>query len=178
MVERRVIRVLVTYSKTHFFLDGGRQRGIVADALLELEKALNEKLGLRGARKLHLAAIPVNRNDLVAFLEQGRYASSPAVRFNPFIRVLNALELVVESELFTFEAAQLGLTTACLYLYNNIVQQTKRRVICRQSLRTRTQGQLSQLFAMKLPQRENPSSFGAGMRKMWRSSQLTSSRVC
>jgi membrane-bound lytic murein transglycosylase MltF len=71
MVERRVIRVLVTHSKTHFFLDGGRQRGIVADALLELEKVLNEELEL-GARKLHLAAIPVNRNDLIPFLEQGR----------------------------------------------------------------------------------------------------------
>jgi membrane-bound lytic murein transglycosylase MltF len=71
MVERRVIRVLVTHSKTHFFIDGGRQRGIVADALLELEKALNEELDL-GARKLHLAAIPVNRNDLIPFLEQGR----------------------------------------------------------------------------------------------------------
>jgi membrane-bound lytic murein transglycosylase MltF len=71
MVEQRVIRVLVTYSKTHFFLNRGRQRGIVADALLELEKAFNEKLKL-GARKLHFAAIPVNRNDLIPFLEQGR----------------------------------------------------------------------------------------------------------
>ena len=71
MVERRVIRVLVTPNKTHFFLDGGRQRGIVADALLELENALNDQLDL-GARKLSVAAIPVNRNDLIPYLEQGR----------------------------------------------------------------------------------------------------------
>jgi ABC-type amino acid transport substrate-binding protein len=71
MIERRVIRVLVTQSKTHFFLDRGRQRGIVADALLQLEEALNKELDL-GTRKLHLAAIPVNRNDLIPFLEQGR----------------------------------------------------------------------------------------------------------
>jgi len=35
MVEARVIRVLVTYNKTNFFLDGGTQRGITADALRE-----------------------------------------------------------------------------------------------------------------------------------------------
>ena len=32
MVERRVIRVLVTYNKTNFFIDRGNQRGIVAEA--------------------------------------------------------------------------------------------------------------------------------------------------
>ena len=64
MVDLRVIRVLVTHNRTHFFFDGGRQRGIVADALLELEKALNDELKL-GARKLHVAAIPVKRDQLI-----------------------------------------------------------------------------------------------------------------
>ena len=41
-----MIRVLVTYNKTNFFLDGGTQRGVTADALREFEKALNKELRL------------------------------------------------------------------------------------------------------------------------------------
>jgi membrane-bound lytic murein transglycosylase MltF len=71
MVEDRVIRVLVTYNKTNFFLDGGTQRGITADALREFEKALNNELRL-GRRPLQVAAIPVLRDQLIPFLEEGR----------------------------------------------------------------------------------------------------------
>ena len=71
MVEDRVIRVLVTYNKTNFFLDGGTQRGISADALREFEKALNKELRL-GRRSMHVAAIPVLRDQLIPFLEEGR----------------------------------------------------------------------------------------------------------
>jgi membrane-bound lytic murein transglycosylase MltF len=71
MIEDRVIRVLVTYNRTNFFLDGGSQRGISADALHEFEKELNKELRL-GRRSLHVAAIPVLRDQLITFLEQGR----------------------------------------------------------------------------------------------------------
>ena len=71
MVENRVIRVLVTHNKTNFFLDGGTQRGITADALREFEKALNKELRL-GRRPMQVAAIPVLRDQLIPFLEQGR----------------------------------------------------------------------------------------------------------
>ncbi len=71
MVEQRVIRVLVTHNKTNFFLDGGTQRGITADLLREFEKDLNKELKL-GRRPLHVAAIPVLRDQLIPFLEQGR----------------------------------------------------------------------------------------------------------
>jgi membrane-bound lytic murein transglycosylase MltF len=71
MVEDRVIRVLVTYNKTNFFLDGGTQRGVSADALREFEKALNKELRL-GRRPMHVAAIPVLRDQLIPFLEEGR----------------------------------------------------------------------------------------------------------
>jgi membrane-bound lytic murein transglycosylase MltF len=71
MVKDRVIRVLVTHNRTNFFLDGGTQRGITADALHEFEKALNKELGL-GRRPLHIAAIPVPRDQLIPFLEEGR----------------------------------------------------------------------------------------------------------
>ncbi len=71
MVEARIIRVLVTYNKTNFFLDGGTQRGVTADALREFEKYLNKELKL-GRRPLHVAAIPVLRDQLIPFLEEGR----------------------------------------------------------------------------------------------------------
>jgi membrane-bound lytic murein transglycosylase MltF len=71
MVEDRVIRVLVTYNKTNFFLDGGTQRGISADVLHEFEKSLNKELRL-GRRPMHVAAIPVLRDQLIPFLEEGR----------------------------------------------------------------------------------------------------------
>jgi membrane-bound lytic murein transglycosylase MltF len=71
MVEEREIRVLVTYNRTNFFLDGGTQRGITADALREFEKALNKELKLR-KRPLHIAAIPVLHEQLIPYLEAGR----------------------------------------------------------------------------------------------------------
>ena len=71
MLDRRVIRALVTYSRTSFFLDQGRQRGITADAFVELEKHLNATLDV-GARKMHVAAIPVNRDQLIPYLAEGR----------------------------------------------------------------------------------------------------------
>ncbi len=71
MVENKVIRVLVTSSRTNFFLDGGTQRGITAEVLREFEKFLNKELRL-GSEPLHVAAIPVLRDQLIPFLEQGR----------------------------------------------------------------------------------------------------------
>ncbi len=71
MVERRTIRALVVYNKTNFFLDGGTQRGITAEFLREFETALNTELKL-GSRPLHVMAIPVARDQLIPFLEEGR----------------------------------------------------------------------------------------------------------
>lgn len=71
MVAKRRIRVVVTYNHTHFFLDQGRARGIVADALHEWERALNQELKL-GSPRLDLVAIPVSRDELLSHLEEGR----------------------------------------------------------------------------------------------------------
>jgi len=71
MVEQRTIRALVARDRTNFFLDGGRQRGLAAEALYRLEVMLNEKLGFR-SRPLNIAAIPVPRDQLISYLEQGR----------------------------------------------------------------------------------------------------------
>jgi membrane-bound lytic murein transglycosylase MltF len=71
MNKQRVVRVLVTHNRTNFFLDGGTQRGLTADLLREFERHLNKELKL-GRRPLHVAAVPVPRDQLIPFLEQGR----------------------------------------------------------------------------------------------------------
>ncbi len=49
MVKRRVIRVLVPASRTLYFEDRGRLRGISYDAVQEFERSLNRKLADRSA---------------------------------------------------------------------------------------------------------------------------------
>lgn len=43
MLDRRVIRVLTTYSKTFFFIDKGTQRGATHDIFIEYERSLNQQ---------------------------------------------------------------------------------------------------------------------------------------
>jgi membrane-bound lytic murein transglycosylase MltF len=63
MLERRVIRVLVPYSRTLYFQDRGRQRGITAEFVRDFERYLNEKYRERlRNRPLTVAMIPGTRN--------------------------------------------------------------------------------------------------------------------
>ncbi len=71
MVERRLIRALVTYNKTQFFLDGGRPRGLSYEALTEFENFINKKLGTRHLR-VEVLIVPVLRDELLPALAQGR----------------------------------------------------------------------------------------------------------
>lgn len=70
MIERRLIRALVTYSKTFYFLDGGRQRGTSYEMLKEFEKKINEKL--KKDSKISIIFIPVARDQLLPALVEGR----------------------------------------------------------------------------------------------------------
>jgi hypothetical protein len=45
MVERRYIRMLVTFSKTNYFLDGAKQYGATYDGGKHFEDFLNKRLG-------------------------------------------------------------------------------------------------------------------------------------
>src|SRR4029453_1928168 len=47
MAERRMVRVLTTFSKTEYFIDRGTPRGIAYDQGKLLEAALNKELGTR-----------------------------------------------------------------------------------------------------------------------------------
>jgi membrane-bound lytic murein transglycosylase MltF len=72
MLERRVIRVLVPYSRTLFFSDRGHERGITADLVRELERFLNTKHGARlGKRPVTVVLVPTTRDKLLSGIEEG-----------------------------------------------------------------------------------------------------------
>ena len=70
MAENRKIRVLVVYSKTFYFLDRGRQRGISYELLKEFEEFVNKKLKTK-TLKVNLVFIPVARDKLIPGLVEG-----------------------------------------------------------------------------------------------------------
>lgn len=71
LIKHRVIRALVAYSKTNYFLDGVRERGVTYEALKQFEKFLNQKLKKRHL-KIHVVMIPVARDQLLPYLVEGR----------------------------------------------------------------------------------------------------------
>ena len=71
MVERRMIRVLTTYSKTQYFIDKGTPRGTAYDQGRLLETALNEKLPT-GNLKVAIQFIPLSRGELIPALLEGK----------------------------------------------------------------------------------------------------------
>jgi len=70
MVQHRRIRALVTYSKTFYFLDRGRQYGLSYEALKAFEKFVNKKLKTK-TLKFHVVIIPVSRDELIPSLLNG-----------------------------------------------------------------------------------------------------------
>lgn len=68
--KRRVLRVLVPYSRTFFYHDNGRTRGISADLLAELELYLNKSLKT-GRNPISVLAIPVERDQLLSGVAAG-----------------------------------------------------------------------------------------------------------
>lgn len=77
MIERRVIRVLTTYSKTSFFVDKGVHRGIVVDVLHLFENELNKQLAAENKLKnknlkVRVLFIPMARDALLPALAAGK----------------------------------------------------------------------------------------------------------
>ncbi|NIQ91594.1 MAG: lytic transglycosylase F [Deltaproteobacteria bacterium] len=70
MVERHLIRALVPYSKTFYFLDGADQRGLEYELLKEFEKYINTRLKRRHL-KVRLVVIPTKRDELLPNLAKG-----------------------------------------------------------------------------------------------------------
>jgi membrane-bound lytic murein transglycosylase MltF len=77
MIERRLIRVLTTYSKTFYFLDKGIQRGATYDAFRLFAEDLNKKLAkeekLKNKHlKVQVVFFPVARDELLQALAAGK----------------------------------------------------------------------------------------------------------
>lgn len=73
MLERRHIRVLVPYSRTLFYNDKGRERGITAEGARALEQFLNKKYAAQlGKRPLTLYLVPTTRDELLQDVAEGR----------------------------------------------------------------------------------------------------------
>ncbi len=71
MIERRYIRMLVTFSKTNYFLDGPEQHGATYDGAKQFEDFLNKRLKSKDIR-VQIAFIPVSRDRLFSALAEGR----------------------------------------------------------------------------------------------------------
>jgi membrane-bound lytic murein transglycosylase MltF len=71
MLEVRMVRVLVPYSRTLYFNDRGKQRGLTADTLHDFEIFLNKKFYIKD-RPITVIALPTTRDQLLSGLVEGR----------------------------------------------------------------------------------------------------------
>jgi len=59
MLERRIIRVAVPYCRSLYFVDRGRERGVAAELVRDVERWLNAKYAKRlGKRPLTMYPYP------------------------------------------------------------------------------------------------------------------------
>ncbi len=71
MADRNIIRALVPYSKTYYFLDGIDQRGFAYEMLKAFEEYINAAEN-RDVIKIRVMVIPTRRNRLIPDLVDGR----------------------------------------------------------------------------------------------------------
>jgi membrane-bound lytic murein transglycosylase MltF len=71
MIKRRLIRVAVTYNRTHYFVDQGQERGITFESLKSFENDLNTDLKT-GNLRVHVVPVPMSRDALSSALLGGR----------------------------------------------------------------------------------------------------------
>jgi membrane-bound lytic murein transglycosylase MltF len=71
MVKRRAIRVAVTFTRTHYFIDKGQERGITYESLKLFENDLNADMKT-GNLKVHVVIVPMSRDQLYPALASGK----------------------------------------------------------------------------------------------------------
>ncbi|MEG2153550.1 MAG: lytic transglycosylase F [Burkholderiaceae bacterium] len=72
MIKRRMVRVAVPYSRTLYFNDKGRERGITADLVRDFERYLNAKYGQQlGKRPITVYIVPTTRDELFKDVADG-----------------------------------------------------------------------------------------------------------
>lgn len=73
MLARRLIRVGVPYSRTHYYNERGRERGITAESMRDFEQWLNRRHARQLARRpLTLVMLPTTRDTLLDDVAAGR----------------------------------------------------------------------------------------------------------
>src|SRR5262249_32566685 len=72
MIARRDIRVLITPTRTQYWIDRGQQIGVEYELLHAFEGWLNKKYRVKRHVNLHLVFIPVSRDALIPGLLAGR----------------------------------------------------------------------------------------------------------
>jgi len=72
MIARRAIRVLITPTRTQYWIDRGQQTGVECELLRTFEEWLNTKYRTKRNVNLHLILIPVSRDALIPGLLAGR----------------------------------------------------------------------------------------------------------
>ena len=72
MLERRMIRVSVPYSRSLYFIDKGRERGIAAELIRDFERRVNQKYAKKlGKRPLTVIVVATTREKLFPDLNDG-----------------------------------------------------------------------------------------------------------
>ena len=72
MKKRRIIRALVPYSKTFYYVEKGRQRGISYEVFQAFEDDLNKKSKpTKKGIKVHVIYLPVGRDEIISRLADG-----------------------------------------------------------------------------------------------------------
>jgi membrane-bound lytic murein transglycosylase MltF len=71
LLKRRMIRVLVPFSRTLYFNDRGRERGLTGELVRDFEHYVNRKYKT-GNRPLTVYIVPTTRDRLLSNLEAGR----------------------------------------------------------------------------------------------------------
>jgi membrane-bound lytic murein transglycosylase MltF len=73
MVERRMVRVLIPYSRSLYFNDKGRERGIAVDMVRDFERFINNKYQKQlGKRPITVYIAPTTRDVLLKDISEGR----------------------------------------------------------------------------------------------------------
>lgn len=70
MKKRRIIRALVPYSLTSYFIDDGVQRGVAYESLKAFEEYINKKLNT-GNLKIHIIIMLTSREEMIPKLVAG-----------------------------------------------------------------------------------------------------------
>ena len=72
MIKRRIVRVLLPYNKTLYFLDkDGQQRGLIYDMMIAFEQDLNQQIAAKNL-KVQFIFLPTARDQLIPQLLAGK----------------------------------------------------------------------------------------------------------